>query len=430
MTVPKARAGQKLPRLSIIIASRHRRARLAFCLTALTQQDHPDFEVILVADPASINLRPDLPLKRIPFDDANISAARNAGLAAAAGEIVAFIDDDALALPGWAARIAAAFHDPRVMAATGATRGPDGMRWQARAERIGPDGLAFGIHVKQEGAALAPDHAGSISTLGTNCAFRRTALEAIGGFDPIFRYHLDESDVNLRMAGRFPLALTAVLPQAEVIHGAAAGPVRASSGVPSDLRQVGRSSAIFARRHGGTLPDLEALQRKRLLRLMVAGRLDPLHIGPLLAGLREGMAEGRAEGLAQTLAVVPATEASPAPIRQPAAFSPFPYRRAVPPVILSGWIWQARDLRRQARQISEAGGIAGVILWSPGFLPHRLTLSSGGWWEQAGGIWGFAGEQIPLGLFGRRRTAQIRAFSGRLQGFHTDVFDLPAGKDN
>ena len=62
----------------------HRAAALTRCVVALTQQDHPLFEVIVVADPAAIAAVKalDLPLKLVSFDEANISAARNAGPAA------------------------------------------------------------------------------------------------------------------------------------------------------------------------------------------------------------------------------------------------------------------------------------------------------------------------------------------------------------
>lgn len=373
-------ASSPLARLSVVIVSRHRPRRLEACLTALSRQDHPDFEIVVVADPASVGLRPELALKRVTFDEANISAARNAGIRAASGAVIAFIDDDALAVPSWAGRLAAAFADPAVIAATGATRGPDGFRWQVRAERIGTDGLAYPVAVAGP-VSLAPHDGDPVSTIGTNCAFRATALRAIGGFDPAFRYHLDESDVNRRLAARFPDALTAIIPAAEVVHGAAAGPVRASAGVPSDLRQIGRSTALFVRRFGGKMPDLEALQRKRLLRLMVAGRLDPFAVAPLLAGLRQGIAEGEAEG-------PPALPSAPLPENR-SAFLRFAAKAPVGrPVIRAGWLWQARALRREAAALTAQGRIVCLILWSPTVLPPRLTLGRGGWWELHGGRWG------------------------------------------
>ena len=398
------------PRLSIIIVSRHRPDHLAQCLRALEAQDHPDFELILVADPGSVALRPDLALKRTAFDEANISAARNLGLAQAAGEVVAFIDDDALALPHWARVLAAPFADPRVMAATGFTRGADGMRWQAQAERIGADGLTRPF--LQTGPALfASDFDTPISTIGTNCAFRRAALAKIGGFDPLFPYHLDESDVNLRMARRFPAGLTAVVPAAEVIHGAAAGPLRPRSGVPSDLRPVGRSTAAFVRRHGGMLPDLEGAQRARLLRLMLSGRLDPFAIAPLLAGLRQGLAEGR------EMALPPPPEPWDHPVPD---FLPFRRARFLmsdqedeQPLILTGWHWRRHALRARAARLAQTGRIVCLILWTPTILPHRLARAEGGWWEQTGGIWGFLGPEDPLGLPGLLKPARRMAKTKR-----------------
>ena len=43
-----------LPAASVIVVSRHRTAGLLRCLTGLSQQDHPHFEVIVVADPEAV----------------------------------------------------------------------------------------------------------------------------------------------------------------------------------------------------------------------------------------------------------------------------------------------------------------------------------------------------------------------------------------
>ena len=69
-------------RASVIVVSRHRAAALRRCLLALAQQDHPKFEVVVVADPAGVAAAQTLGLrlKILPFDEANISAARNLGL--------------------------------------------------------------------------------------------------------------------------------------------------------------------------------------------------------------------------------------------------------------------------------------------------------------------------------------------------------------
>ena len=85
--------------VSVIVVSRGRPESLTLCLTGLSRQFHDTYEVIVVADPAGMAAVARLPfadeIKTVPFDEANIAAARNRGLAVAAGEVVAFIDDDA-----------------------------------------------------------------------------------------------------------------------------------------------------------------------------------------------------------------------------------------------------------------------------------------------------------------------------------------------
>ncbi|WP_134726413.1 glycosyltransferase [Paracoccus luteus] len=405
MTAPGARPGA--PAVSVIVVSRHRPAALSLCLTALSLQSHPDYEIVLVADPGSIGQRPDLPARRVAFDVPNISQARNRGLAAARGAVVAFVDDDAVAEPGWLAALTAPFADPRVIAAAGFTRGPDGLGWQLRAERMTRDGLGVPLAVTGDAPVLlAPDAAGPVGTIGTNCAFRAAALAEIGGFDPAFPYHLDESDVNLRMAARWPQALTAVVPRAEVAHGLAADAGRGPQAVPRDLTQLGRSQGLFAARHGGTADPAEKAQRARLIRHMVAGRLDPLSVGPLMASWRRGLADAARRG------APPLPPPLSAPLPAPLDLRLDGQGRAT--LHMAGWHWRAAALRRQARDAAAAGRIVTLLLLTPTVLPHRSGLTPGGWWEQRGGLWGPSGRDDPPLVRGRFAWRAAREF-GRLR---------------
>ena len=88
------------PRVSLIIVSRHRPEALKRVAASLRFQSYTNFEVILVSDAPDRSFLAGIPasenMLHIPFDQANISAARNLGLAHAQGEIVAFCDDDAV----------------------------------------------------------------------------------------------------------------------------------------------------------------------------------------------------------------------------------------------------------------------------------------------------------------------------------------------
>ena len=79
------------PSVSVVIVSRGRPDALRLCLTGVAQLDHPVFEVIVVACPqgaAVVADRSDADrIKLVPFDEPNISAARNLGIAQAAGEV-------------------------------------------------------------------------------------------------------------------------------------------------------------------------------------------------------------------------------------------------------------------------------------------------------------------------------------------------------
>jgi len=376
------------PPTSLIIVSRGRPEHLARALLGVSQLDHANFELIVVADAAGLAAAEGFPAKLVAFERANISAARNAGLAVAAGEVVAFLDDDAVPEPTWLTRLSAPFANPAVAAAGGFVRGPDGLRfqWQAStADMFGAvtalpvDPVAVSLHAARPGRALR--------TEGTNCAFRRDVLARIGGFDPAFRYFLDETDVNMRLAAA-GLA-TAVVPLAQVHHGLAAGPQRRGTRVPLDLHEIGASSAVFWRKHALSGVDragvdaararLRAGQRARLLRLMLAGFIEPRDVAALLATLEAGLRDGATRPL-QALPALPAAAAG---------FQRFPATQR-PGRLFAGRPWQVRRLRAAAAQAVAGGAVATLLLFGPTFRRHRLQFTAAGVWVQRGGLWGAA----------------------------------------
>ena len=278
--------------VSVVIVSRGRPNHLSQCLHSLTLQHHGNFEIILVADRPGLGRATELPIKKVAYDEPNISIARNLGIKEAAGEIIAFIDDDAIAEPTWLCRLTTPFTDPEVIATTGWTRDRDGFRWQSRAARMTAAGFPVEMNLSADQTTLlAPANGHPVSLHGTNCAFRARNLREIGGFDPIFAYHLDESDVAMRLAANWPSALTAIVPGAQVIHARAAADHRDQSSIPTDLTATGRSAALFSRRHGGPAPDDQIIKRTRrkLIRYILSGQLDPAHLSGVITSLSAGL---------------------------------------------------------------------------------------------------------------------------------------------
>lgn len=362
---------------SVIVVSRHRAAALVRCIVAMTQQDHPNFEVIVVADPEAIGQVQalGLPLKCVTFDEANISAARNAGLMMAAAPVVAFIDDDAVAEPTWLSRLIAPFADSRVTASTGFIRGRNGISYQWQACEVDQFGQDHPLPVT-EPTLHANTQQRAVKTQGTNCAFRRDALLAIGGFDPAYRFYLDEADVNLRMAG-----MTAVIPDAQVHHGYLASSRRAANRVPLSLHDIAASTAIFLRRHApaadldAALKALSLRESARIAEHRRAGRINAAAELALLTSLTQGWAEG----LARPLSVLAALDTTPPPL-QPLKTGPRPGR------ILSGRFWQRRRLLAEAAASRDL--ITTVFVLTPTARPHKISFQTEGYWLQTGGIFG------------------------------------------
>ena len=129
------------PSISVIVNTYNRAEVLSSCLTALLHQKYDDFEIIVVNGPSTDRTSDvlyrfkDL-IKIASCSEVNLSISRNIGISCSAGDIVAFIDDDAVAHPEWLARLAVRYADPRIGGVGGYTLDHTGITFQAEPSAI------------------------------------------------------------------------------------------------------------------------------------------------------------------------------------------------------------------------------------------------------------------------------------------------------
>jgi GT2 family glycosyltransferase len=183
------------PTISVVVCSYNGSRTIRDTLEWLGRLEYPSYEVIVIDD-GSTDATPDIArefgVKVISTPNRGLSAARNLGLAAAAGEIVAYIDDDAYPDPHWLTYLATAFVTTDHAGIGGPNIPPPGGGPLAACVANAPGGP---IHV-----LLSDDVAEHIP--GCNMAFRKDRLRAVGGFDPQFRRAGDDVDVCWRLQER------------------------------------------------------------------------------------------------------------------------------------------------------------------------------------------------------------------------------------
>lgn len=185
--------------VSIVVPAHDAEATLPLLLAALVAQVQArgDAEVVVV-DSASLDRTYELALgaavRTIREPRLGASAARNAGLRVAGGELVAFLDSDCIPQPGWLERLVARFEQNHRIGAVGGhvAAAPARRMLQRHAERAG-------YYVSQE-VALADPFLPFVLT--ANCCYRREVLDRFGGFDETLR-----SGEDTQLAWRMQLEL-------------------------------------------------------------------------------------------------------------------------------------------------------------------------------------------------------------------------------
>ena len=396
------------PPVSVIVPSFGRPAELARCLHAVGQILYRPYEVVVVAceeGSAAIARHLEQPFVRfVPNDGTGVAAARNLGLAEAQGDIVAFIDDDAVPEPTWLDHLVSAMEDTGAPAATGFVRGRNGISYQWRGRTIRRDGFIDPLPDRGEDPWIPPRAGGATMLEGTNVAFRRDALIRLGGFDPAYRFYMDDADMALRL---FDAGLDAALvPLAQVHHAFAPSRLRRRDRMPTDLYDIGRSLAIFLRAHlkAEDAPSALALhrerERRRVIRYMVSGHAEPRDLRRLLGQFDEGVVDGMGASFGVHRGIEPRD--GQARLRDDEVSGAR---------IVAGRAWSRRNLRKAAAAAAAGGDVVSMFRFSPTALYHRVRFDPAGYWEQTGGLFGRAERNEPLfrlQSFSRRLSREVR----------------------
>ncbi len=184
-------------------------------VASLRRQTTPPGEILVVVDHNPVLLE----RARAQWADLNVvenseprglGGARNSGVQAAQGKIIAFLDDDAIAAPDWLENLLAAYQDAQVAGVGGATEAI----WQNGKPWWFPEEFGWVVGCSYLGM---PETLSRVRNLhGCNMSFRREVFERIGRFR--LGYGCDEVEFCIRLQQQLPGQLLLYQPRARVRH--------------------------------------------------------------------------------------------------------------------------------------------------------------------------------------------------------------------
>jgi glycosyltransferase involved in cell wall biosynthesis len=196
---------------------------LVATITSIQQQSTRPYEIIQVIDN-----NPALASRvRAQFKDITVienhgprglSHARNLGIEHASGEIIAFIDDDAIADQNWLFHLEQGYNDEQVIGVGGYVRSA----WSGQRPSWFPEEFDWVVGCSYRGLPSAASRVRNF--IGCNMSFRRDVLEVAGGFDSdlgrvdAHPVGCEETELCIRIQQHMPDGILLYEPAAQVRH--------------------------------------------------------------------------------------------------------------------------------------------------------------------------------------------------------------------
>jgi glycosyltransferase involved in cell wall biosynthesis len=229
----------------------------------------------------------------VPNDQVRgLGGARNTGIAASQGAVIAFVDDDAIPEPSWLQRLLAGYGDPRV-AGVGGSIEP---RWEPERPNWFPPEFDWVVGCSYVGLPTRPTFVRNL--IGCNMSYRRELFDRVGRFE--LGYGCDETEFCIRVGQLLPEARFLYQPSARVHHLVPAPRLRLRRFL-SRCYFEGGSKAVVARLvgHGDGLASERSYTTRVLPRAVAGGVAETLRTREIGGVAKAGVVVA---GLASTVA--------------------------------------------------------------------------------------------------------------------------------